>query len=168
MIKKLMFILLSFSLVFPVFAEPKSDKNVDQIFFELIQKHEQFLNQFFQDTRVGKFEKAFFSDIGFAGNMQTVSFFENLKTNMDNGRFPVSVGFTQISYSSYSNINGVPSAVSYEYKSDGKNIILTKGTMKNGKLLKSVYQYNPNGKQLEAKDIEGKKVISNRTYKYEI
>ncbi len=100
--------------------------------------------------------------------MQTVSFFENLKTNLDNGKTPNFGGRVQISYMSYSNINGVPSAVSYEYKSDGKNIILTKGTLVNGEMLKAVYNYNPSGKQLEAQEIQGNKVISKNTYKYEI
>ena len=72
------------------------------------------------------------------------------------------------SYTSYSSINGKVTGVSYEYKSDGKNIILTKGTLNNGEMLKAVYNYNIEGKLLNTSELKGNKLINNNTYKLEI
>jgi hypothetical protein len=168
MIQKIISIFLSLSLAVPVLASPKEENQIDFIFRELLKKHESFLENFLEEAHVSNFEKAFYTDMGFSRNLQTISFFENLKTNLDNGNAPRLPGYTQISYTSYSNINGVTSAISYDYRLDGKNIILTKGTLKNGEMLKAVYQYNMEGKQLDTKEFQGKKLLSNKTYKYEI
>ncbi|MCB1156451.1 MAG: hypothetical protein H7A25_03665 [Leptospiraceae bacterium] len=167
MIKKIFISFILFTLSFPLFAEGRSD--IHSIFQKLLYEHQKQMQSFFHDTNLADpFEKAFFSDFTFTRNMQTVSFFENLKNRLDRGETPGHAGIMQISYSSYSNINGKQNAVSYEYRSDGKHIVLTRGTWKDGKLLKTVYNYSPTSKELETREFKGKELLQKKTYKYEI
>lgn len=166
--KKILISLIIFLISFPVSSERKA-KDLEQIFQELMLQHERHLQTLLKETSLfNEFEREFFCDIGFTQNFQTVSFFENLKTQLDRGVLPHHSGLVRISYSSYSNINGVPTAISYEYRSDGKNIILTKGTLKDGQILKAVYNYSPSSKELETKEWRGNKLLQKQTYKYEI
>ncbi|MBK7058828.1 MAG: hypothetical protein IPH52_28015 [Leptospiraceae bacterium] len=58
--------------------------------------------------------------------------------------------------------------MNYEYRSDGKNIILTKGTLNNGEMLRAVYNYNIEGKLLNTTEVKGNKLLNKNTYRLEI
>lgn len=169
MIKRILTLLIFIGCTVPSFSEKKSAKDIDAVFYQLMLEHEKSMQSFFQETAwKDPFEKVFFSEVNFSRNMHTAAFFENIKTQLESGEVPAHSGLMQISYTSISSINGVRSAVSYDYRSDGKNVVLTKGTLKDGQFLQAVYNYTPETKLLETKGFKGKKLIKQNTYKYDI
>lgn len=157
----------SFFGTFSVFAESRF-VTVDSQLQKLFHSHLQAISQILQtsNSEVDEFDRVFFTDFTFLNSGNTKNFFQTIQHDLENGK--VYPGLMQVSYSSYTSINGKVTGVNYEYKSDGKNIILTKGTLNNGNLLKATYNYNIEGKLLNTTEVKGNKLINKNTYRLEI
>ncbi len=130
----------------------------------LMKAHQRFLNQQFQSMEkdLDAFDRDFFVNINFMKDRSTNNFFKTIKANVEKGNVPS--GLIQISYTQYTSINGKYTGVHYEYKSDGKNVILVRATNNNGSVLKAIYNYNTKGKLLDVKEYRGDKVISKKVH----
>lgn len=163
-----LFFLLTFSFCTSVSVAKESDfPTLDSQLQKLFQSHLKFISETqFSRSEFDDFDRVFFTDFSFLNSGNTRNFFQNIQHNIESSRaYP---GLMHASYTSYSSINGKVTGVSYEYKSDGKNIILTKGTLNNGEMLKAVYNYNIEGKLLNTSELKGNKLINKNTYKLEI
>jgi hypothetical protein len=141
---------------------------IDSQLHKLLTSHLQTISQFAKttDSALDEFDKVFFTDFAFVSAENTKNFFQTIQQNLENGKpYP---GLMQVSYSSYSSINGKVTGINYEYKSDGKNIILTKGTYNNGNMLRAVYNYNIEGKLLNTTEVKGNRLINKNSYRLEI
>lgn len=148
-------------------ANEREIPNLDTQIQKLFQSHLKFISESWQNqAELDEFDKVFFTDFTFLNAGNTRNFFQNIQHNLENGKaYP---GLMQVSYSSYSSINGKVTGVNYEYKSDGKNIILTKGTYNNGDMLRAVYNYNIDGKLLNTTEVKGNKLVNKNSYRLEI
>ncbi len=134
----------------------------------LMKAHQRFLNHRFQSMEkdLDAFDRDFFVNINFMKDRSTNNFFKTIKANVEKGNVPN--GLMQISYTQYTSINGKYTGVHYEYKSDGKNVILIKAANNNGNVLKAIYNYNTKGKLLDVKEYRGDKVISKKVHTIKI
>ncbi len=152
--------------------KPRSNKinisTVEGQIAYLMKAHQRFLNQQFQSMErdLDPFDRDFFVNISFMKDRTTNNFFKTIKANVEKGNVPS--GLMQISYTSYTSINGKYTGVHYEYKSDGKNVILIKATNNNGNILKAIYNYNTKGKLLDVKEYRGDTVISKKVHTIKI
>ena len=166
-------ILLSFLITFSFctsvsIADERQIPTIDSPMQKLFHSHLQTISQVLQTSNSGidEFDRVFFTDFTFLNTGNTRNFFQNIQHDLENGKaYP---GLMQVSYSSYTSINGKVTGVNYEYKSDGKNIILTKGTLNNGNVLRAVYNYNIEGKLLNTTEVKGNKLVNKNTYRLEI
>ena len=166
-------ILLSFLITFSFctsvsIADERQIPTIDSQMQKLFHSHLQTISQVLQTSNSGidEFDRVFFTDFTFLNTGNTRNFFQNIQHDLENGKaYP---GLMQVSYSSYTSINGKVTGVNYEYKSDGKNIILTKGTLNNGNVLRAVYNYNIEGKLLNTTEVKGNKLVNKNTYRLEI
>ena len=148
-------------------AQEREIPTLDSQIQKLFHSHLKFASQTFPArSELDDFDKVFFTDFAFLNTGNTRNFFENIQHNLENGKaYP---GLMQVSYSSFTSINGKVKGVNYEYRSDGKNIILTKGTLNNGEMLRAVYNYNIEGKLLNTTEVKGNKLLYKNTYRLEI
>lgn len=144
--------------------------SVEDSFKYLLVAHEKAISAFLQDASCScdEFDKLFFTDFSFFGNQRTKGFFQNIQANLESGNVPRNAGTMMISYTSYTNINGKTTGVSYQYRSDGKNIQLIKGTLNNGQMLRAVYNYDVRGKLMNTQEFIGDKLIHNDSHRIEI
>ncbi|MCB1141898.1 MAG: hypothetical protein H7A24_05395 [Leptospiraceae bacterium] len=132
----------------------------DKIFTILEKEHKEFFQLL--ESQEDEFTKLFFTDFHFLKSNQTRDFFRLIHLPNNTNRI------MNISYMEYSNINGVSTGVSYELQSNGKDIVLTKGTLKDGKLLKATYRYDPKGKSLEVNESQNNKILQKNLYPLEV
>ncbi|GMT48482.1 MAG: hypothetical protein IEMM0008_0021 [bacterium] len=134
----------------------------------LMKAHQRFLNQHFgsMEKELDAFDRDFFVNIHFMKDGATNSFFKTIKANVEKGNIPSSM--MQISYTRFTSINGKYTGTHYEYKSDGKNVVLIKATNNNGNILKAIYNYNTKGKLLNVKEFKGNEMISKKVHSIEI
>lgn len=114
-------------------------------------------------SKLDTFERTFFSDFTFMNHAETRGFFNTVMAKLAKGMAPQAV-YAFVAYSSISSINGKVTGVNYEYRSDGKNVTLIKGTYNNGNLVKAVYNYNITGKQLKADEYKDDRVINSNIH----
>lgn len=150
--------ILSISFTFFNCSQAKEIQTVDQQMSQLLLEHQKYLNRQFKSMSqpISSFERNFFINMSFMKDNMTQNFFHQIKSNIENGRIPG--GLMQVSYTKYVSINGKFTGVHYAYKSDGKNITLTKSTNQNGKMLKSIYNYNQKGKLLKVQHFDNNKL----------
>lgn len=148
-------------------AEERQTHKIDVALHRLFQSHLKFISDWQTNaSELDDFDKVFFADFNFLNASNTKNFFQNIEYNLQNGKaYP---GLMQVSYSSFTSINGKVTGINYEYKSDGKNIILTKGTYNNGEMLRAVYNYNVDGKLLNTTEVKGNKLLNKKSYRLEI
>jgi hypothetical protein len=157
-------LVLVFFLTSSIFPKENKETISAQIDF-LIQEHFKSLEEF-NHSGLDPFEKIFFRDSSILNLDETKNFFHSIKADLDSGKHRP--GISMISFQSYSNINGKVTGVSYEYKSDGKKIILTKGTLHNGKLLKANYEYDVEQKKLDTYEVKNSKILQKKSYSLEV
>lgn len=148
-----------------IFAEKKRYGTINDQINCLLEIHQKSLNSIFREANnsLDSFDKLFFTDFSFMNHNTARQFFDNIQVNLQNGSLPVHKGMTMVSFSEYSNINGKVTGVNYRFTSNGQNIQLLKGTYKDGKLIKAVYNYDLQGKLLKTKEIKGDKIINEST-----
>ncbi|HMV45166.1 MAG TPA: hypothetical protein PK079_22260 [Leptospiraceae bacterium] len=148
-------------------AEERETPKIDVALNRLLQSHLKFISEWQNSSsELDEFDKIFFTDFNFLNAGNTKNFFQNIQHNLESGK--VYPGLMQVSYSSFTSINGKVTGVNYEYKSDGKNIVLTKGTYNNGEMLRAVYNYNIDGKLLNTTEVKGNKLLNKKSYRLEI
>lgn len=147
-------------------ADAKQNQTINQQVFKLLQDHQSFLNQYFKKSSLSSNEKDFFSNINFMKDNMTQNFFQNIKANIESGR--TAIGLMQLSYTKFVSINGHFTGVQYSYKSDGKNIFLSKSSNLNGKILKTIYNYNPKGKLLRVEHFGDNKLQLKKEHTFKI
>ena len=149
-------------------AKEKQIPNINHQLNKLLQSHLQTISHVLETSNsdFDEFDRVFFTDFNFLNSGNSRNFFQTIQHDIENGK--IRPGLMHVSYSSYSSINGKVTGVNYEYSSDGKNIILTKGTYNNGNMLKAVYNYNTEGKLLNTTEVKGDKVVNKNSYRLEI
>jgi len=137
----------------------------------LLALHENFLDQMFSSANrnfssIDKIGRGFFKYVDFINDDTAQNFFKNIVANIESGQAPaIRGGVVQISYMSYTNINGVVKGVQYQYVSDGKKITLVKQTNNNGMLLKAMYEYDATGRLLNVKEFNGNNLINQKQHR---
>ena len=112
--------------------------------------------------RYSNFERAFFNDFQFMSQFQGQSFFRQVATSLKNSNRR---GRIFMSYTSSRFVHGKAYSVSYTFQSNGSNAVLVKQTNNNGKLLKAIYNYDVNIKNLQINEIKNKKFLFQKEYK---
>ncbi|MBN1532898.1 MAG: hypothetical protein JXA20_09565 [Spirochaetes bacterium] len=149
-------------------AQPSSHRAVDLLtqINSLLAMHQQELNALF-DVRgtPDQFERAFFTDMSFMNDGRVRSFFTALHRDLQQGDVPRLPGNAVISYTVLQSINGTVTGVNYEYRSDGRNITLTRGTLDNGNVVRAVYNYDMNGRLLNTSESVGSRVVNTSSHR---
>lgn len=164
----LFILLITSSFCSSIFAKDRQVYSIDNQIQRLFQYHLQTISGIVKtsDSGLDEFDRVFFTDFAFLNSGNTRNFFQTIQHDLEKGKpYP---GLMHVSYSSYTSINGKVTGVNYEYQSDGKNIVLTKGTYNNGNVLRAVYNYNMEGKLLNTTEVKGNKVVSENSYRLEI
>ena len=134
---------------------------------ELMAVHEKYMNDVFNKENSGldNFDKFFFSDFTFLKSEEMNDFFQNVQEDIEKGKIPEEGVPMEVTYSSYSEIDGKKKSVNYKYLYDGKTMSLTKQTDNNGKVLKAIYDYDIKDRLLKTQETEGDRVLSTKTHK---
>ena len=147
--------------------------NVSIQFQRLLQEHQKFVQTAYSAGESQKtkavytpaaysFEKNFFLYTGFLQDSHIQNFFHNVEADISRSGKP---GYTMMSYTSISLVNGQSRSIQYTYQSNGKDITLVKQTNDNGNLLKSVYYYDIESQSLKAGDYRENNIIHEKVYK---
>jgi type II secretory pathway pseudopilin PulG len=140
---------------------------------QLLMEHQKFVMAAYKSESTGKinasytpaalsFEKDFFLYTNFLHDANIQNFLHNVEADINrNGK----TGYTMMSYTSISLVNGQSRSIQYAYQSNGKDITLVKQTDNNGNLLKSVYYYDINTQSLKANDYRQNNIIHEKIYK---
>lgn len=145
---------------------PAANTDVEKQLKNLMAVHEKFVSDVFKkESDVDNFDKLFFSDFAFLNSEKMNDFFQTVEKDIEKGKVPEKGVPMEVTYSSYSKIDGKEQSVNYNYLYDGKTISLTKQTDNNGKALKAVYDYDIKDKLLKTQETEGDKVLSTKTHK---
>jgi len=168
-------VIATMTIAFQIHAVEKN-KNKSKVraqFEQLIMEHQKFVQAAYQVENSGKvnasynpaayaFEKDFFLYTSFLHDANIQNFLHNVEADISrNGQ----AGYTMMSYTSMSLVNGQSRSIQYTYQSNGKDITLVKQTNNNGSMLKSVYYFDINSQSLKADDYRENNIIHQKVYK---
>ncbi|MDH4261865.1 MAG: hypothetical protein OEV78_02335 [Spirochaetia bacterium] len=140
---------------------------------QLMMEHQKFVQASYDGQMKGKvnalytpasmaFEKDFFQYTNFLHDANIQNFLHNVEADINRSG---KTGYTMMSYTSISLVNGQSRSIQYTYQSNGKDITLVKQTNNNGNMLRSVYYYDIDSQSLKADDFRENNIIHEKVYK---
>jgi|GEM_PF-2100083 len=163
------------ALIFQTHAAGKKHgkSQVSAQFQQLIREHQKFIQAAY-DNQAGEkvnasynpaayeLEKDFFLYTSFLQDTSIQNFLHNVEADINQSG---NAGYTMMSYTSISMVNGKSRSIQYTYQSNGKDITLVKQTSNNGTMLKSVYYYDIPSQSLKANDYRQNNIVHEKIYK---
>lgn len=149
-------------------------QTIEQQLGFLLQEHQQYLTKFYQESgvRLTAFDRGFYANTHFFRQPMVRNFLRNVQANfirVKNSGKAAYPGLMRSSFTTYTNINGRVTGTQIQYFSDGRQVRLVKAALNpQGKLLRTIYTYNPGEKELGVRDYRGKQLVLDKKHLIDI
>lgn len=157
-------LIVAIAAAFATVAVSADDSQLDTHLQKLITMHRSHMQGVLKNASYDGFTKTFFTEAAFLENRQSVRFLKQVQAQVaasrENPNLRSSMSFTRMTV-----VNGQYRAVQYNFAAVKDRVVLSRMVNHNGEMLKSVYNYDINGRLLKVKDSSGERVIEEKLYK---